>query len=410
MPILLILIVMTTCVQHRSASTPMDIPLVASMMEDPRVRVVPRAIDNNWVYASVCSGPISGFNPTRGEVYCATESSFGGWLRAPQTPARELNVADRLIREALFAAHDYLHAWAALEIAALAPEVGFGHAPITASNFEDHVFCQLATEAVATVGLDYWYLATLDLEQELNVGTCVRTLTTSYHEDYRDEYRRYCPALEVQSPDFFTLMARFYCSGVLPGFRDEALRHSPRVLAWLRHELSYGSLQRRYTRQWLSYLAGPSYGHSLDRQGLEAPVSADAPWQVGLVEKLAQRLWAKVHGQRIHDDDDVVVPLGRAHWSAPAEGPLDFRFTNLNALGDDLWDAIEARGVVPDSFPSFFAQFLCGHEYAAVPPALVAALPSLLPLRSSVLLRHALSSFPRIRVEHDEPHNVFVLN
>ena len=126
---------MTSSAEQPRSTSPADVPLVAGLLNDPRVKVVPRAIDNRWVYNGVCAGPISGFNPTRAEVYCARESAFGRWLQAQDTPARSLNVEDRLIREALFAAHDYLHAWSALEIASIAPDVGFGSAPITADSF-----------------------------------------------------------------------------------------------------------------------------------------------------------------------------------------------------------------------------------------------------------------------------------
>lgn len=400
---------MTSSAEQPRSTSPADVPLVAGLLNDPRVKVVPRAIDNRWVYNGVCAGPISGFNPTRAEVYCARESAFGRWLQAQDTPARSLNVEDRLIREALFAAHDYLHAWSALEIASIAPDVGFGSAPITADSFEDFVFCQLATEAAATVGLDYWYLGRIDLESELKIGTCIRTLTTSYHEDHRAEYRRFCPELEVQAPSFFDVMARFYCSGRLPGFREGALARSPRVLRWLRHELSYGCLQRRYTRQWLAYLAGPSFDGPTTQAALEAPVAIDADWKRAVLDGLAHRLWAKVHGCDPAAPNPV-VSLGRVGWNAPESGPLDFRFTNVNSFGAELWDAVEERGVVPDSFPSFFAQYVCAHDFDAVPPPLVAALSHVSSARSSVLLRHALSSFPRVESSATEPDALFVLS
>src|SRR5262245_19140488 len=129
--------------------------------------------------------------------------------------------------------------------------MGFGDGRATRIDFEDWVFCHLLTEAIATVGLDYWYLSCGKLDDVVELGTAISTLTTPYHERHRREYRRWNPALRVQSPRFLETLAAVYCTGEFTGFDREALAHSPLVLQSVDKELMYGRVQRGFTRRWL---------------------------------------------------------------------------------------------------------------------------------------------------------------
>ena len=139
------------------AESLLRIPLVRQMMEDPAIRLVPRAVDAAWRYRQIAPVSVVGFNPWIKSVFYASESLFAAWLEDPYGSARAHNEDDLLVYEVLMAAHDHLHAWASLAIAALRPELRFGVGRITADKLEDHVFCHLLTEAVASGGLDYWY-------------------------------------------------------------------------------------------------------------------------------------------------------------------------------------------------------------------------------------------------------------
>lgn len=110
----------------------------------------------------------------------------------------------------------------------LAPWVRFDSGPILRDNIEDFVFCHLLTEAAAAVGLDYWYLSTFNLDERISLGTTLLNLTVDHHERYVSEYRRFCPGWDAQRPDFFSDIARFYCSGVFEGFDVRDVRQSRR--------------------------------------------------------------------------------------------------------------------------------------------------------------------------------------
>ncbi|MGZ3697660.1 MAG: hypothetical protein ACXVCH_06165, partial [Bdellovibrionota bacterium] len=98
------------------------IPLVKQMLTDPRIPLVPRNIDQDWRYLGVIPDSVVGFNPQRSSVYYARKSYFAEWLEQPRRSTRELNEQDYLVREVLFAVHDYLHAWAYLAIRELTPK------------------------------------------------------------------------------------------------------------------------------------------------------------------------------------------------------------------------------------------------------------------------------------------------
>ncbi|MFY0572820.1 hypothetical protein ACN28E_54570 [Archangium lansingense] len=309
------------------AESLLQLPLVRRMLSDPLVRLVPRAIDQRWHYERIAPVTLTGFNPFHRSVFYASHSALSRWLDEPYGSARDYNEGDHLVREVLFAVHDYLHCWSAAAIAVLAPRVRFDTGPILRDNLEDFVFCHLLTEVAATVGLDYWYLSTFNLAERIPIGTTLVNLTVNYHERYVSEYRRFCPRWDAQRPEFFGDLARFYCSGVFEGFDVRDVRRSPRLLKWLSHELTYGARQREYTRLWLSFLAAEEIPPG--PRGLSAPVSFEEPWKQRLIHELGRVMFAKIK----EDSDSGLVLRNR---NEPPESPRarrpDFRFVNANVV------------------------------------------------------------------------------
>jgi hypothetical protein len=348
---------------------------IRRMLADPEISLQSRPIDNRWRYERIVPLALNGFCPFAGEIYYAARSKLAQCLERPLASARPLNERDILLREALFLAHDYLHAWSYARIRELAPELGFGTTPITARNFEAMVFCHLLTEAAATVGVDYWYLATVDLNSVADVGTTLVGLTAGYHERHLAEYRRFCPSLTVQEPGFFERLARFYCTGRFPGFFRDDLRRSPILLAWLEHELRYGGLQRDYTRSWFAFLSED--GIELTDAARRAPVTCDERWQQDLMAGLGAALWALV----VEGAPSGGTGMPRdGVWASPAGRAADFRFVNLASFDEPA--TVLRSGAIEEmdraQIAYLMGQYLVGFDFDAFDPGKRARLRGIL--------------------------------
>lgn len=381
----------------------LHIPLVRHMLEDPAVALVPRATDEQWARRKLSLTNVVGFNPLHGAVYYPRRSALASWLEAPQQSARSLNHDDVLVHGVLFAAHDYLHAWACSAIRELRPELGLGQAPITADNFEDFVFCLLATEAVAVVGLDYWYLSTVDLNEVCPIGTTTRRVAVNYRESDLPEFRRFHPSFAVQAEDFFELLARFYMEGEFPGFGIDDLLASPLLMRWLSQEVLYGERQRIYMRQWCSFLSEDAI--ELQSDALSGPVAADAPWQRDLLRDLGAMLWDKVHNDVLHP---LPSPLGAAAcWSVPPHKPADFRFVNANRHRGTAVEYIEAGPHSQQNFEAYMDQFVSQHVFDHQAPWAEILAP-VRQSRSTTLLQHVMRDVERVELGDDEePMSLF---
>lgn len=380
------------------------IPLVAQMFADPGVAIVVRGLDSRWAYSGIVESRVDGFNPFHGAVFVGRESHVARWLPHRAGSARPFNRKDSLVGELLFAVHDYLHIWCYRWIAQLWPELGFGTAPVSRANFEDMVFCHLLSEAAATVGLDYWYLACVRLDDVVPLGSTREGLTASYCQAHEPEYRRFNPDLDVQSPTFFKLMARFYCDGVFPGFSAGDMELSPVLRRWLVHELSYGELQRRYCREWFSYLSGGAIRRR--ESGLTRPVGGSRLRQRRLASQIGELLWHKVK------KDDPCLPGHRfdddALWRPPAAAPRLYQFVNLNR--DGLPDKEAAAALPSNSFRYLLHQYIAGFDHAAFPDEALALLPTMYRERNFELGRCLLSEMKRTPVSADEPLSMFFYN
>lgn len=390
--------------RRRHRESLLAIPLLEHAFRDPNFKIVRRGIDARWKYDGVIATNIDGFNPLRCAAFVGTHSHFERWRPHRHGSARRFNPGDELVPEALFVVHDYLHAWTYHWIAELCPQVGFGQAPITSDNFEAMVFCHLFSEAVATVGLDYWYLSTIQLNQEVPIGTMQRGLTASYREELAEEYGRFNPTLKVQHPDFLERLGRFYCDGVFRGFAARDLHVSPAVDAWLSHELRYGKLQRQYCRQWFAYLSRDSV--QLSDAQLAAPVDCRASWQKKLMAQIAERLWAKVKCKEICTAENGFDP--DTAWSACPDKQPDFRFINFNRQGSLPPDSVAE---MPDeSFEYLMRQYIARFDYGAFPPEALGVFTLIRKERDFSIGRRLLKGVKRLPVGRAEPRDIFLYN
>jgi hypothetical protein len=372
------------------------------LLADPHAVLQPRPVDERWSYEAVISPSMVGFNPASGRVYHASRSPVARWLAEPTACSRLYNEGDGLMKPALFLAHDYLHLWAYRKINQLLGAPALGGEPITRDNLEATVFLHLLTEAVAVVGLDYWYLSTFSVNDRLDIGTLFEALTVSYHERDRSEYRRFNPDFEVQTPAFFTQLARFYCTGELEGFDVDDVRRSPRLLKWLRHEISYGADQRRHTRSWLSYLSVDDI--DADAATARAPVACDEPWKIDLIERLGEALWRLIKGEV----DDVPPPLPASAWRPPPGRPLDFRFVNLGALDAERVERECAAGLyTPLNLRFLFHQYVSGFVFDELDPDLRGLIAPLRDRGDFAGLRRLLRHQPRIERPTDDEALLF---
>jgi hypothetical protein len=343
----------------------LQIPLVAQMLNDPQTQFQERAVDNSWRYAEILRLPVTGFNPWSLKIMVAQNSRLNQWLKQPKLSARDLNDHDLLIHEVLMAVHDYLHIWAYLAIGDLLPQLRFGWGEITKKNLDDYVFCHLLTEAIAVVGLDYWQLCQGGVNNYCQVGTMTESLAVTYHEGLLPECRKFNPTFSVQEPAFFEYISRFYCSGEFLGFNVKDLKRSPVLLRWLEHELSYGELQRQYTRQWLIYLSKENI--QMTEPQLQSSVAIDKPWKAKLIKDLGQMLWEKVKFSKIQKFR--APPEPRARWTRSRDKALDFRFVNLNELirlgeySEKIW---ETKNPHDPDYPYFVRQYLSRFDFASL--------------------------------------------
>lgn len=374
------------------------------MFDDPGLRIVRRGIDARWKYQDLIGSRVDGFNPLTGHIFIGTNAHFDRWVPHRSKSARAFNPEDELVPEALFAVHDYLHVWTCRWIRHLRPELGFGTEPITRDNFEDMVFCHILSEAVATVGLDYWYLSVVDLNEIVPIGTLQRGLTVSYREDWRDEYRRFCPQLRVQHPAFLEQLTRFYCDGVFVGFDSADLAASPALQAWITHELRYGQLQRRYCREWFAYLADDPPGSG--PQWTEAAIDYEVPWRKRLTRSLAERLWAKV--KRNEMCPPPAPAAQSSSWTAPPHRAPDFRFINLNRAGLPPADLVKA--LPEDGFEFLLRQYAARFDFDAFPEEAIGVFSLIRTERDFAIGERLLRDMPRLPIDAEEPRDLFLYN
>jgi hypothetical protein len=350
---------------------------------------------------------MTGFNPFSGRLFLAADSQVWTFLETPEIKARSLNRQDFFIKDLLFTLHDYLHVWALRFLNQRFPQLGICTKAIDAESLETFAFCHILTEAAATIGLDFWYLSTLDLNEIVCLGTEFRAgLTTSYEERLIHEYRRGNPDFQVQRPHFFTDMARFYCDGVLHGFNMQDLNSSPCLYRWIHHEIVYGQEQRVAIRRWLSFLAG----HKRELSETEAgrAIALDADWQVRAIQELGDALWKLVK----HDESIDLPPLPdrSEYWQTRAGSAIDPRFVNFRQVDEDELLSCREHPFILNNFNYVVWQTLAGCSLADFDPELLKIVNFIREKKDLKLLLSVLKSCPRVAAADEAPRDIMLIN
>jgi hypothetical protein len=320
------------------------IPLYEAFQKDTQVKKVFRPVDSSWKYEGLIPCSPAGFNPFESSVYFGKHSLYSSYLKSP-TRARELNPDSALVREVLFSIHDYLHCWSLnLFHDCFADRHGWRGGRITREKLEEQAFLLILSEAVATVGLDYWYLSNTDLDRTLGIGSSLKNLTTTYRTEDDYEYRVFRPDFDSQTPEFFRELSEFYLSGVFQGFSISDLKRSHKLLKWLRHELNYADFQRRYTREWLAYWGGIH----LPADTLSSPISYREGWKKELIAHAGKTLF-----HLVKENKPVFFKAAPGPDSMPSGRKPDFRFLNFRKHGAPL-KALDSDTFLRSQLISFF--------------------------------------------------------
>lgn len=337
----------------RATASLMHIPLVEHVFTQRQVELTDRAIDSSWLYSGIVPLAPAGFDPFGRTVYVPARCRLARW-RERQTDALErLNAGEWLLYEVFGAVHDYLHVWAVAELTReLFPDA---HGPVetTPAHRDDIEFIYIVSEAVATVGVDFWYLAKLDINDLCPIGSGFVGLTSSYRERDLQRYRAVAPAFRVQEPQFLSWLVDGYCALAFEHFSAADLRRDARLRHWLEHELRMAAKQLRLIRDWVTHLTGWPRRRS-------RVVEFRSARRRAAVARVAERLWAISH-------DGAAPVLRRTHLRLPVrrKRPVDYRFTNLLSLQE--WPDFDARQLSRldvRQFAYFTYQYLSAFEFS----------------------------------------------
>jgi hypothetical protein len=341
------------------AESLLHVPLVDFVLHQKEAQIVARPIDLGWYHYDLLPISTVGFAPFSGSLFCARNSCFGRWHSNSAGSARPFNTDEWLMYEVFFLVHDYFHLWAIGELIDELLPTRQGTIILddeTVSNLE---FIYVVSEAAATVGLDYWYLARIDLNQLCSIGTRFRGLTSSYREADLDRYRRFNEQFQVQHPSFFQWMLNGYCTGTFRGFSADDLRSDDNLMHWLGHEVRMSQKQVAYIREWLCYLAGR---HEPSAAVTAAPVDLGQGCRRRLVEGIVEKLWRISRG----DEYPILRPY-QLSFQSPNQRKgfdIDYRFTNIHAL--DGWPNFSAEhfdSLSREQFIYLVSQFLSSYKF-----------------------------------------------
>lgn len=280
-----------------------------------------RPYDARWAYCGIVKSFQAGFNPFCGQLYAHQNSLLSRWIGNPALPKRDI-ARKILMKETLFLAHDYLHHWAFQQIASF---LGANHI----DNYYTHenlVFFLLVSEAVATVGLDYWILSNLNLCPFFDLSESSFQLTIQLSQSQIQEIRKINPDFSINRESLFGEICGFYLDGEMKGFDIKDLESSTHLQNYLIHELRYGAMQRRYARHWATFLMGAN----LSICDEDAPIQTSETWKADLIGFIGSALWNGVWMDTGISPDKV--PMGP--FQTPVRGSIDTRLVCIEKFID----------------------------------------------------------------------------
>jgi hypothetical protein len=303
-----------------------EFPLLNQLFQDPSVHFCFRGLDFSWKYQGILPNVQAGFNPFNSTVYFCSSSAFSDWFFSGCENLENYIAGENVINELLFALHDYLHIWSYQCVDHLTSgrvtSLITTPTPLTELEKEELIFFHLLSEAVATIGLDYWFLSRNELWRVLSVGTTITGLTATFSERHMDEFRKFNPDFQPFKPQFLNEFTRFYCDGVLNGFDVEALQKSNIVFRWLKHELTYGQTQRNHSSTWINYLFSDLEDYQVSAS-TTTTVKIPLKYET-LLDQVGSLLWEKIKGEKNHFFPSKFPALEKPRFRKK----LDPRFSN----------------------------------------------------------------------------------
>ncbi len=263
-------------------------PLFDHFFKESSFRLVSRPYDSRWSYIGAVKGFQSGFNPFLNEIYFNEISNLAFWLRGSEAPD-STGTRAKLLHEVLFLVHDYLHIWAMRLIDHFCKtRLGRG---IRDRNHRELELFMILTEAVATVGLDYWVLSKTPTGRSFGLDRDIEFLTINLFPDQIEEIQKIDPQFNIHRESLYGEIVQFYLSGQLQGFTIDEVKASKALEKYVVHEISYGELQRAYARMFVQY----AFEGAAPKEHDTSPMSLGEPWHQDLVEFIGRTLWTLIN-------------------------------------------------------------------------------------------------------------------
>jgi hypothetical protein len=342
-------------IPHRESL--LRIPLVDFVIHQNAAKIVERPVDNHWYYQGLLGTSTVGFNPFCGNLFCAKNSVLNKWLPDAHRSARPYNNEEWLVYESLFLVHDYLHLWTVSELIKEFDYLTGDQIVLDQKVINDLEFIYMISEAAATVGLDYWYLSKININELCPIGSRMVALTSPYREADLDRYKVFNEDFIVQDISFFHWIVNGYCGGDFYGFTVADIKKDAKLFDWLAKEITISNKQLHFIRQWLYYMAGlavPS-GSALNRA-----IDIGTETRRKMIDKIGRKLWDISCGTELPVMQSYQIELK----STRPVGHHDFRFKNIRVL--DNWQQLvneDFTRVSTEQFGYFTAQFLSSFCY-----------------------------------------------
>jgi hypothetical protein len=294
-------------------------PFFSYFKKQRLTKLVPRPYDSRWKYLGIVKKFQSGFNAYSGKIYYNQISELSLWIQTGIVPENRLKRTN-LVNEYLFLTHDFIHHWGMLQIETFLRK--FLKKSLYSMAPENQVFFLLLTEAMATVGLDYWVLSQFPLGKQFNLEQDYHQLTITLSPSQVENIKKVKSDFTIHKKKLFSEIVAFYLSGEMQGFDVQDIEKSPDLKKYIVHELEYGEMQRSYARIWVDQI----WHRRVSVEDDFSPALIKEDWQNDLIGYLEEVLWKLVHGEC---DEDLSVASKSMHIDLPKLTPL---CTEINPL------------------------------------------------------------------------------